>query len=79
MINKLLGISRVDDLQKKSDGIFSVFTDTLKKLESVNTSINAEMIRKQDLIDKTNSELSTLEGMRSKNKNIADKIEAFFN
>ena len=52
MINKILGISSVDSLQKKSSSILDVFTNTLKQLEEVNVSIVTETTKKQILIDK---------------------------
>jgi hypothetical protein len=77
MINKLLGISSIQTLQNKSNDILNVFTNTLKQLEDVNIQIESEITVKQDLINKTNTELNTLESIKNKNANMANKIGAF--
>lgn len=66
-------------LQKKSDGIFKVFTQASIDCKKVNEEINKVVAHKQEQIQSLQSEVSTLTSISTKNTNLANKIEAFIN
>lgn len=71
--------SKIAGLQKKSDGILSIFTQTQEDCKTVNGEIKA-------LIDEHNSEIATLQanvttltGVHATNQKLHDKIDQFLN
>ena len=72
-----LGQSKIRSLSKESDGVFKLFTKVQANCDNLNTRILVEKAHKLEKIQSLQSEVSTLEGLVSKNTNLSKKIEAF--
>jgi len=72
-------LSTKDSLTKKSDDIFSIFTNTMRDLESVNNEIVAHVGSKKEEAQKILDEVAHLEGVAAKNASLSSKIQSFIN
>jgi predicted nuclease with TOPRIM domain len=64
---------------KESEEIFSVFTETQKKLENVNSKIVALSNSKKEEVKKLLDEVTQLETIATKNSSISKRIDSFIN
>ena len=67
------------NLTKRSEQIFDVFTQTQKDCESLNSEIATVVTSKEAEIKALQDEVSGLNAVKTKNDNLAKKIESFLN
>lgn len=70
----LLGESRLQSLQGKSESIFGMFTKALNKLNKVNAAIEEEQQKLRTEIQQKENEHGTLEEIKIKNLRFSDKL-----
>jgi wobble nucleotide-excising tRNase len=67
------------NLTKRSEQIFDVFTQTQKDCESLNSEIAVVVSSKEAEIKALQDEVSGLNAVKTKNDNLAKKIQTFLN
>jgi len=67
------------NLTKRSEQIFDVFTQTQKDCESLNSEIATVVSSKEAEIKALQDEVSGLNAVKTKNDNLAKKIQSFLN
>lgn len=71
------GVSRLQMLLEKSEGIKNVFTDAMHELAAVNKEIDQEVVAKTQRIEALQSECSTLNETRCANEKMRSKMANF--
>lgn len=66
-------------IQKRSEAIFNVFTQTKNDAEALNAEIVTVVAGKREEAKKILDEVTELEAVATKNANLAKKIDAFLN
>ncbi len=69
----------VSGLSKQSQQIFSIFTQTQKRLEAVNGKVNTLLTQRKAEAQKLLNEAAELEGIIINNTKLHDKISSFVN
>ena len=69
----------VQQLKQKSEGVMSIFTNTVNNLTAINDQAKQEMIARQDKIDALEVEQESLSSTMVENQKSIDKITEFLN
>ena len=72
-------VSTLESITRRSDKIFSLFTQTKVECETLNKEIAQMTETKKAEAQKILTEVTELEGIMTKNDNLAKKIESFIN
>lgn len=72
-------MSPLDSISKRSEKIFSIFSQTKVECEALNKEIAQMTENKKAEAQRILSEVTTLEGIMTKNDNLAKKIDSFIN
>jgi hypothetical protein len=72
-------MSPLDSISKRSEKIFSIFSQTKIECEALNKEIAQMTENKKAEAQRILSEVTTLEGIMTKNDNLAKKIDSFIN
>lgn len=78
MLTLILG-SKHERLAKESAEIFNIFTETVSKLEVVNTEIEEERLIRVNQIQKLTAEIDILTKTSTSNLRMKEKITQFIN
>lgn len=73
----LFGKKNSKNLKQVSGNIYSVFTNTVKDLEEVNSSVVEAMNKQQEIVNKAQIEGSELLIIKNNNQKLIDKINEF--
>jgi hypothetical protein len=68
----------VTKIQEQSSNVLDVFTKTIKDLETLNISAEAELLRRDDIIKKAQEEQAILNATKTKNLTVISKINKIF-
>lgn len=81
MLSKITSkpVSTVDSITKRSEKIFSLFSQTKIDCEALNSEINQMVTNKETEAQRILDEAKELKNIAAKNDNLAKKIEAFIN
>ena len=71
--------STLSSIQKRSEQIFDVFTQTKRDAESLNSEISTVVSSKEEEIKALQEEVNSLNTVKTKNENLAKKIDQFLN
>lgn len=66
-------------IKRRSEAIFDVFTQTQKDCESLNAEIATVVSSKEEEVKALQEEINSLNAVKTKNDNLAKKIETFLN
>lgn len=74
---KILGNSAAK-IQEQSNSVLDVFTKTIKDLETLNTTADAELVKREEIIKKAQQEQTILNATKTKNLTVISKINKIF-
>lgn len=74
---KILGNSAAK-IQEQSNSVLDVFTKTIKDLETLNTTADAELVKREEIIKKAQDEQTILNATKTKNLTVISKINKIF-
>lgn len=74
---KILG-NTATKIQEQSNSVLDVFTKTIKDLETLNVSADAELVKREEIIKKAQEEQVILNATKTKNLNVITKINKIF-
>lgn len=69
--------SSLANITKRSNAIFDVFTQTQKDCETLNGEISVVVSSKEEEIKALQEEVNSLNAVKAKNDNLANRISAF--
>lgn len=70
--------SAIEQLQDQSVAAVAIFDKTVKDLELANTSCDVEVETRRIEVEKLNTEISTIEGIKSNNTKLITRINSIF-
>lgn len=65
-------------IQEQSKSVLDVFTKTVKELETLNETANAELVKREEIIKKAQEEQLILNATKTKNLTVISKINKIF-
>ena len=78
IINKLLDGNSIENLQKQSTDIVSIFTKTVEDLKTVNTHVETQEKQRIEQKAKIDAELAALSTIKVDNEKVISKISKIF-